>query len=91
MGLNEKIASSVSRITNYELQPYKAVTDTSAYGNRFISPIMAAPAVDDIIHTTGAALSRPRNMSKVTNGTPKGQQIRLGSGATRGNNAPNRR
>lgn len=90
MGLNEKILSSVMRVVSYEVQPYKAVTDTSAYGNRFISPIMAAPAVDDIIHSTSAAMSRPRNVSATTS-TPKGQQVRIGSGATRGNNAPNRR
>lgn len=88
--LNDRIKDSGTQIAGYRIQPYKAVTDQTAYGNRFMSPVMNAPSVFDSIIEVAPVGTTIRGNSPVTS-TPSPQVIRNGATSVRGNNAPSRR
>lgn len=87
--LEDQIASSQTQIAGYRIQPYKPMTDQTAYGNRNMSPIMALPPVNDVAHTTAPAGNRLRGNSNVTS-TPKPLILSNGASAAAGNNSPRR-
>jgi len=89
MSLADRITSGATLISGYSVQPYKAVTDTTAFGNRFMSPVVAAPAVADIAFETAPVGSRTRGTTKQAK-TAGVQTLRNGAAAASGNLAPRR-
>lgn len=84
--LDTKIKSSRTEIAAYSIQPYKAVTDPSFYGNRFMSPIVVPTHVSDMIRIT-AQVDKPARPVPVTQAIPAPMIIGNGAASANGSSA----
>lgn len=90
MTLLDKILSSRVQSAAVSVQPYKAVTPISAYGNRNLSAVTGIPPVADARWTNAKPVDLNRD-KQLTYSSPIPVLLRTGAAPTNGNNAPNRR